>query len=93
MRRWADRWGPVGARYGTSVPDLAFAPWGAVYVASNRTVYPSGEPRTTARLRCSTPGGRLVSRRTVADGMGIASVAARSRLYLVVGGGLERWRR
>ncbi|MGE5227044.1 MAG: hypothetical protein ACM3OO_09235 [Planctomycetaceae bacterium] len=92
-RRWARRWGPVGTRHAITIPDLAFAPWGAVYVATERTVYRAGESRTSAGLRRYAHGGRLVSRRTAPDGMGITAVTARFRLYLVVGGGLERWRR
>jgi hypothetical protein len=92
-RRWARRWGPVRTRYGVTVPDLAFAPWGSVYVATDRTVYRDGEPRTTARLRRYSLGGALRSSRTVRGATGISAVWARSGLYVVVEGGLERWRR
>jgi hypothetical protein len=92
-RRWAHRLGPVDTRYGITAADLSFAPWGAVYLATDRTVYRDGEPRTTARLRRYTLGGALRSSRTVRGASGISAVWARSGLYVVVEGGLERWRR
>jgi hypothetical protein len=86
-RRWTRSW---GQKYHTTAPAVTIAPWGPVYVASDRTVYgPGATSKVTGSLRRYGADGTFVSRRA-ADTY-VSGVDAADALYLVAGRALERW--
>jgi hypothetical protein len=79
QRRWADAWD--GAGHQAHATAAAIAPWGPIYVGTDRS------------LRRYTRAGGLREERPTPDDAWVTDVAARGAVYLTAGRELQRWRR